>query len=152
MFSFMSEMIASLKKNGKTRTSETYKAALNSFSKFRDSKDIMFDGITPQVMENYELWLRGHGLTPNTTSFYMRILRAVYNRTVDRELTDNRNPFRHVYTGVDKTVKRALPIRPVSQISKLNLSKSPKLDFARNMFMMSFYLRGMSFIDMAFLR
>lgn len=152
MFSFMSEMIASLKKNGKTRTSETYQAALNSFSKFRDSKDIMFDGITPQVMENYELWLRGHGLTPNTTSFYMRILRAVYNRTVDRELTDNRNPFRHVYTGVDKTVKRALPIRPVSQISKLNLSKSPKLDFARNMFMMSFYLRGMSFIDMAFLR
>lgn len=29
---------------------------------------------------------------------------------------------------------------------------TPSLDFARDMFLMSFYLRGMSFIDMAFLK
>ena len=34
----------------------------------------------------------------------------------------------------------------------MNLSQSNGLDFARDMFMMSFYLRGMSFIDMAYLK
>lgn len=103
-------------------------------------------------MESYELWLRNRGLTPNTTSFYMRILRAVYNRAVENDMTENQSPFRHVYTGIEKTVKRALPLRTVRKIKELDLSQSPLLDFARNMFMMSFYLRGMSFIDMAFLK
>ena len=34
----------------------------------------------------------------------------------------------------------------------MDLSLTPVLDFARDMFLMSFYLRGMSFIDMAFLK
>ena len=34
----------------------------------------------------------------------------------------------------------------------LDLSRTPALDYARDMFMMSFCLRGMSFIDMAFLK
>lgn len=30
--------------------------------------------------------------------------------------------------------------------------QTPPVDYARDMFLMSFYLRGMSFIDMAFLK
>ena len=40
----------------------------------------------------------------------------------------------------------------IKRIKNLNLSASPKDDFARDMFMMSFYLRGMSLIDMAHLK
>ena len=43
-------------------------------------------------------------------------------------------------------------MRTVRKIKELDLSQNPLLDFSRNMFMMSFYLRGMSFIDMAFLK
>ena len=78
--------------------------------------------------------------------------RAVYNRAVEDDIIVNRNPFRKVYTGIDRTVKRALPLTAVRTIRMLDLSRSPALDFARDMFMMSFYLRGMSFIDMAFLK
>ena len=67
-------------------------------------------------------------------------------------MTSSRTAFRKVYTGVDKTVKRALPLTSIRKIRSLDLSLSPSLDFARDMFMMSFYLRGMSFIDMAFLK
>ena len=35
----------------------------------------------------------------------MRILRAVYNRAVDRNITVQTFPFKHVYTGIEKTVK-----------------------------------------------
>ncbi len=152
LFNFMESIIIKLKQNGKVRTSETYTAALNSFKKFRRDEDIMLDCLTSQIMEAYEAWHQSRGVAPNTISFYTRILRAVYNRVVEEDVVENRNPFRHVYTGVDKTVKRALPLPVIKKIKALDLSLTPALDFARDMFMMSFMLRGMNFIDMAYLR
>lgn len=152
LFNFMESVIIKLKQNGKTRTSETYFVTLNSFKKFRNGEDIMLDSLTSEVMEAYEAWHKQRGIAPNTISFYTRILRAVYNRAVEQDIIENRNPFRHVYTGVDKTVKRAMPLAIIKKIKALDLSLTPPLDFARDMFMLSFYLRGMSFIDMAFLK
>lgn len=146
-------LIIKFKQNGKARTSETYTAALNSFKKFRKDEDIMLDCLTSEMMEAYEAWHKQRSNSPNTIiSFYTRILRAVYHRAVKDDIIENRNPFRHVYTGVDKTVKRALPLSTIKKIKALDLSLSPPLDYARDMFLMSFYLRGMSFIDMAYLK
>lgn len=152
LFNFMESIIIKLKQNGKVRTSETYTSALNSFKKFRKDEDIMLDCLNSKVMEAYEAWHQSRGVAPNTISFYIRILRAVYNRAVEEDIVENKNPFRHVYTGVDKTIKRALPLPVIKKIKALDLSLTPALDYARDMFMMSFMLRGMSFIDMAFLR
>lgn len=152
LFNFMESIIVRLKQNGKIRTSETYRAALNSFKKFRNDEDIMLDCITSQTMEDYEAWHKNRGIVPNTISFYTRILRAVYNRAVNEDIIDNRNPFRHVYTGVDKTVKRALPLAVIKKIKSLDLSLTPTLDYARDIFLLSFYLKGMSFVDLAFLK
>ncbi len=152
LFNYMEGMIIKLKQNGKVRTSETYTSALSSFKKFRKNEDIMLDCLNSEIMESYEAWQRQRGVAPNTISFYTRILRAAYNRAVEEDIIENRNPFRRVYTGVDKTVKRALPLAMIKKIKSLDLSLLPELDFARDMFMMSFMLRGMSFIDMAFLQ
>lgn len=152
LFNFMNSVIARLRQNGRIRTCESYRSALSSFRKFRQDEDIMLDSLGAEEMEEYEGWLRQRGVSPNTISFYARILRAVYNRAVEDDIIVNRNPFRKVYTGIDRTVKRALPLTAVRTIRTLDLSRSPALDFARDMFMMSFYLRGMSFIDMAFLK
>lgn len=152
LFNYMESLIIKLKQNGKIRTAETYASTLNSFKKFRKNKDIMLDCLNSEIMEAYESWHRQRGITPNTISFYTRILRAAYNRAVEEEIIENRNPFRHVYTGVDKTVKRALHLSVIKKIKALDLSLKPTLDFARDMFIMSFMLRGMSFIDMAYLR
>lgn len=152
LFRFMESIIMNLKECGKIRTAETYTATLQSFSRFRRGRDIMLDEITPDLIQAYEAYLRVGGAVPNTTSFYMRILRAVYNRAVESEAIEQRNPFRHVYTGTERTVKRAIPIAAISRIKNLELPQGSKMDFARDMFMLSFYLRGMSFVDMAFLR
>lgn len=149
---FMHGVIAQLKQLGKVRTSETYKATLKSFMSFRDEQDVPLDGITSDLMLMYEAYLKARGVRMNTISFYMRILRAVYNRAVEKGLTTQNNPFRHVYTGVDKTVKRAIPIKAIKVLKELDLSMNPTLDFARDMFLFSFYTRGMSFIDMAYLK
>ncbi len=152
LFNFMESLIIKFKQNGKVRTSETYTAALNSFKKFRKDEDLMLDCLTSEIMESYEAWHKNNGNSPNTISFYTRILRAAYHRAVEEDIIENRNPFRRVYTGVDKTVKRALPLPIIKKIKALDLSLNPSVDYARDMFMMSFYLRGMSFIDMAYLK
>ena len=152
LFNFMHGVIAQLQQMDKQRTSETYRCTLKSFMQFREDKDVLLEDVDSDLMLMYEAYLRNKGLTKNSTSFYMRILRAVYNRAVEKDLTTNRNPFKHVYTGIDKTVKRAIPLKAIKQIKNLDLSLQPSLDFARDMFLFSFYTRGMSFIDMAYLK
>lgn len=152
LFSFWHNVIAQLKQLGKVRTAETYTATLKSFMKFQNNQDVPLDGITSDMMLLYEAHLKAKGVRMNTISFYMRIFRAVYNRAVEKGLTTQQNPFRHVYTGVDKTVKRAIPIKDIKTLKDMDLSMNPTLDFTRDMFMFSFYTRGMSFVDMAYLK
>ncbi len=151
-FYCMQCVIARLKLLNKHRTAENYATALNSFTRFLNRRDLSLEEIDSDLMMWYEAYLIDRGITKNTTSFYMRILRAVYNRAVEQELTEQRNPFRHVYTGIDKTVKRAISFAAIKRVKELDLSFHPVLDFARDMFLFSFYTRGMSFIDMAYLR
>ena len=152
LFSFMHSVIIQLRQLGKIRTSETYTATLKSFMEFREEHDVPLDGVNSDLMLLYEAHLKAKGVRMNTISFYMRMLRAVYNRAVEKELTPQKYPFRHVYTGVDKTVRRAVPVKVIKVLKELNLSMKSSLDFARDMFMFSFYTRGMSFVDMAYLK
>lgn len=151
-FEFMEEVILQLKRLGKERTAENYITAFNSFKRFRNGNDISLNEIDSDLMTEYEASLKSYGVAMNTVSFYNRILRAVYNRAVEKEMTVQRYPFKHVYTGIDKTVKRAVPLKIIKRIKDLDLSFKSSLDFARDMFLFSFYTRGMSFIDMAYLK
>ena len=152
LFNFMQGIIARLKQMGKIRTAENYSCTLKSFMQFRGDRDVLLSEIDSDLMQLYEAYLHGKGAVRNTSSFYMRILRAVYNRALEKELMEQRNPFRHVYTGVDKTVKRAVPLSAIKRMKNLDLALQPNLEFARDMFLFSFYTRGMSFIDMAHLK
>ena len=152
LFNFMGNVITQLKQIGKLRTAENYSYTLKSFMQFRGDRDVLLSEIDSDLMQLYEAYLHGKGAVRNTSSFYMRILRAVYNRALEKELMEQRNPFRHVYTGVDKTVKRAVPLSAIKRMKNLDLSLQPNLEFARDMFLFSFYTRGMSFIDMAHLK
>lgn len=85
LFSFMLSVIAQLKQLRKVRTAETYTATLKSFMTFREEQDVPLDGMDSDLMLLYEAHMKAKGIRMNTTSFYMRILRAVYNRAVDKD-------------------------------------------------------------------
>lgn len=148
-FRFMQQTIQHLYHLGKIRTSETYTSTLHSFMAFRHGHDLLLDDITSDLMQLYEAYLHRKGVVRNSSSFYLRILRAVYNRAVEQNLIEPQNPFRHVYTGIDKTIKRALPLSALLRLKQLNLTTRPHLALARDIFLFSFYTRGMSFIDIA---
>jgi len=149
---FARELIRELKQIGKRRTAETYTTALNSFVRFHGESDLLFEELDSNLMIEYETYLKENYVCPNSSSFYMRNLRAIYNRAVEKELTEQHNPFKHVYTGVDKTVKRAVPLKVIRRIRDTDLTLNPVMDYARDLFMFSFYTRGMSFVDMAYLK
>lgn len=152
IFSLMQNEINKLAQLNRQRTRETYTAALNSFKAFRNGTDIHLSDVNSELIMAYESYLLHRGVVKNTISFYMRILRAAYNRAANNGLTPQQSPFNKVYTGVDKTIKRAISAKYIRKIKNINLSDRLDLDFARDMFMFSFYTRGMSFIDMAYLR
>lgn len=151
-FEFMESVITRLRQLNKIGTAKNYQATLKSFKRFRDNENITVGAIDHIIMEDYQAYLASIGIVPNSISFYMRILRAVYNRAIEQELTNDCRPFRTVFTGTEKTLKRAISISDIRQIRNLDLSHKPNLESARDMFLFLFLCRGMSFIDAAFLK
>lgn len=152
LFSFMEHQIVLLKRSDRVKTAAIYATVLRSFQDFRNHQDIYFDRIDGGLMKHYESYLKDRNVSNNSISCYIRTLRSVYNKAVDYGLTKQSYPFRNVYTGIAKTVKRAVDQDTIIRLQSLDLSDREGLSFARDLFMFSFYTRGMSFVDMAKLR
>lgn len=144
-------LIKEKENGGHYRTAEAYISALNSFNRFANNQPIPLINVTPTLMENYEEYLKKRDICMNTISFYMRILKAVYKKAVRQELIVNKKPFENVYTGVAKTKKRALDIESIKKI-KYAETLDEMEQMAQKLFLFSFYTRGMSFVDMAYLK
>lgn len=147
----MESLIDNLLSKGKKRSAEAYKSALNSFMEFKGKDDFYVYEIKATMLEKYQAWLKRKGLTMNSISFYMRILRTAYNQAVECNLTENTHPFRRVYTGIAKTIKRSVTLDVMKEIRHFK-TNDPNVAFARDMFLFSFYTRGMSFVDMSYLK
>lgn len=148
---YISSLIEEKVESKHYRTAEAYKSALNSFNKFANNQPVSLETINPALMENYEKYLEKRSICMNTISFYLRILKAVYKRAVRHDLVVDKKPFVNVYTGVAKTRKRALDLESIKKIKKAETLDEMEL-MAQKMFLFSFYTRGMSFVDMAYLK
>lgn len=105
---FMQRRIEQIEAEERQRTAQTYRSTLRMFMEFHKNEDVDCEHIDCELMRSFEKHLQRRNLTRNTTSFYMRILRSVYNAMVAKNFAPSRNPFRDVYTGIDQTVKRAV--------------------------------------------
>lgn len=152
VFGYFRYQIDCLKSMGRERTSETYRQALNRFAEFRNNADLPFHMLDSRIIGEYEAYLRNRQLCRNSISYYMRIMHSVYNKAVHDGIASRDDPFVNVYKGIDKTSKRALGMNDIRAIRNLDLSGKRSLEFARDMFLFSFYMRGMSFVDMAYLK
>jgi len=148
----MREQIAQLTADNRLGTARNYTRTLRSFSGFLGGGELPFAAFTERLVEEYNAYLLRRGVVRNTVSFYMRILRSVYNKAVRRRLAEPASPFGGVYTGVDRTRKRAIDERLIARLKSLDLPVSGALPLARDLFVFSYCMRGMAFVDMAFLR
>ena len=85
----------------------------------------------------------------------MRMLRSIFNQAYQQGIPDTipaDELFRFVFTGYEPTAKRAISPALIRRLSQLNLEHSPNLRFSRDLFLLSFYLRGIPFVDLVHLR
>lgn len=121
---YMDRQIAEMKALRRLGTARNYTRARNSFSSFLKGHDVSFRKMDENLILGYNNWLGQRGVVKNTISFYMRILRALYNKAAKDRLIKQNFPFRNVYTGIDKTRKRALDEKEVKGSWNL-ISRTP---------------------------
>ena len=151
LLSFVNQLRTHFLQQNKLRLAETYQSALNSFCLYINKVEILMEDIDSKMIEGYESYLKQKKLTLNTISFYMRILRAIYNRAVKSGVIADKKPVDHVFTTMTKTAKRAIPIQVIQKIAQAHITNKNEA-LARDLFLFSFYTRGMSFVDIAYLK
>ena len=152
VFTFFRQQIAKKEQMQCVGTKNNYTNAVNRFIEFRNQKDLTFSQMTADMMEMYQAWLWNRGVGQNTVSFYLRTLRTLHHKAVEAGQATSNDIFAHVQTANVRTAKRAISIKDIRKIEKLELQIGSSIDKARDLFLLSFYLRGMAFVDMAFLK
>lgn len=156
VLTFMKEVADGLQMGGNFGTAHVYRSSLNAIIAYCGGEDFTFNEITPEWLKGFEIHLRKRKCSWNTVSTYMRILRAVYNRAVDNnEAKYIPRLFRYVYTGTRTEHQRALETGDVEKIFAgliLLSGVNPAMQRARHFFILMFLMRGMPFVDLAYLR
>lgn len=149
---YMASIITDLHDAERMGTEHVYQSTRNRISDFINGSTLSFNDITTLWLQAFQNYLLKRQLSWNTISTYMRILRAVYYRAVDDGLAPFRpRLFKGVYTGIRGTTKRAIGEQTLRQL-KLPTGKSEQLENARQLFMLLFMLRGIPFVDIAYMR
>ena len=149
---FMQNQIRLMRNANRLGTALNYEKTMKNFTEFLGGVNLPFSAMTEQIIADYNAFLVQRGMVRNSISFYMRIMRAVYNKAVRQKLVEQSHPFTEVYTGIDRTRKRAVSESVISQLYKLNLAEGTPLALARDIFIFSYCTRGMAFVDIAYLK
>ena len=149
---YMRTQVEQLRATNRLGTAKNYEKTMCSFAEFLGDVHLPLSALTEQVITDYNAFLVQRGLVRNSVSFYMRVLRAIYNKVVRQKLIEQQYPFTEVYTGIDRTRKRAVSESIIAQLHRLELEAGSPLAFCRDMFIFSYCTRGMAFVDIAYLK
>lgn len=152
LITFMERHIAKKESQGKIGTARAFRSTMRSLKKYIGNRVIAFTDVDSHFVKGYEEFLYDRHVKQNTVGFYLRNLRTIYNLADESGIAVGEDAFRRVRMKTIKTLKRALKQDVVEKIALIDLSDDIKLDKARDLFMFSFYTRGMSFVDIIYLR
>ena len=162
-------LVRELEQREQDRTARAYRTVVNGLIAYNKGVDIPLYQINSCLIKSFEVHLKKEGKLPNTISYYMRNLRAIYNKAVNSKHIANtagEKPFAGVYTGITKTMKRAMSLDELKELHSLDFAdmlkdkntepqehvRIEKLHSAWRLFFFCFHARGMCFIDLAFLQ
>ena len=145
------------RQNGKWSTASLYATVSNAITDFAHGQALNFDAFSPGLLKDFENHLRAKNHSWNTVSTYMRILRTAYKQAVVLNYASFQPYiFNKVYTGVVADRENALDIREMERLTKVCMDKgnelSPSQQQALQYFVLMFMLRGLPFVDLAYLK
>lgn len=167
---YTEHLARNLNKGGQERTARAYLTTCRILIAFNKGRDIPLKHINGCLVKEFENHLKESGKSMNTISYYIRMLRAIYHRAVKEQLVECKriNPFEGSFTGFQRTNKRALSLEQLRRLNELDFSiplmgrvrrrTNGVVVFDKDLydcwryFFFCFYARGMSFVDLAYLR
>jgi len=148
--------IEHFKKAGKIHSSIKHSFALSSLIKYGKA-DVLLKDIDLAFLEGFEQSMREAGNASNTIATKMSAVKSVYNKWMMEDVaTPMKSPFLRYKVGklITPTRKRAVAKDVVLRLSALEFPQSRYgyMDFARDIFLFSYYTAGMNFRDIATLK
>ncbi len=130
-----------------------YQHTLNAVKNFRKSRDFSFDELNSNFLDKFERWHLSKGNTLGGLSVYLRTVRAINRKAIKAGIADVEGyAFKDYVIRSAKPQKRAVSIDAIRKIWDLELKEGTTLFRDRSIFIMSFLLNGMSYVDMAHLK
>ncbi|QNA46125.1 site-specific integrase [Lacibacter sediminis] len=156
LFLYFDKVIERFKQSGQIKNGEIYKDTKRNLSQFVNAKQLHFSDIDIEFLNKFEEYLKSNNKGANTIYIYLRTLRALLNKAIKEEVSsDKYYPFKKFslakYANI-KTEKRAITKDEIKKIADLDITKHPHLIDAKNIFMFSYYCRGINFIDLVLLK
>ena len=149
--------IARLESLGKYGSASKHRSLRSRLSQYR-SLNIQMNEIDLTFLRDFELFLRKIGNTNNSIATKFAIFKAAYNKALSEGLFIHKsNPFSKYKVGSlwTKTRKRAITKEDVQRLAELEIESENRFsyrDFARDIFLFSYYTAGINFTDIASLR
>lgn len=131
---------------GRYNTQRNYERVARAIEIY--DKDCTFETVDKKWIVSYIDHERGKGRKDNGIQTDLQILKFVFNRAIEDELTD-KFPFRGVSVKKEQTKKRCLSLEQLRAIRDFKLTG--KKAMYRDCFMLSFYLIGINISDLLFL-
>lgn len=146
---FVTSLVEDLISNERHGTARAYMSSMRRLEKFVGNNSMTLDQITSSFLKSYEQHLAATGCKRNTISLYLRMLRSICNQAMEQGLMEiSPMLFDEVFTGTDTAEKRAVGTPVIRTIKDADLSRYPSLEKSRDVFLLSFYLRGIPFVDL----
>ncbi|GAB3915364.1 site-specific integrase [Mucilaginibacter boryungensis] len=154
---YYSQQILILEEQQREGMAGLYRENKSILNKFKPSA--MLIDVNFRFLESFEYWMRNVRNNMDTTiSVKMRNLQRVINQAIEDKLFNkDEYPFGEKRYSINKrldhnTKKIAIMLDRVSKIKALDLKPGSSLHFAQQVFLFSYYCRGMNFVDMTFLK
>lgn len=152
-FEYAEKLISDFLEAKRYGNARTYKGTLSVLKTFTHGRDVSFRDLNYDFLVRFEQDNLQKGNSVNGLSVYLRTIRAIFNKAIKSGLTEQEfYPFKMYEIKGSKTRKRAISMEAIKRIQALELGPTHPLFHARNYFLASFYLRGISFTDLAHLK
>ncbi len=153
VFSFIEDQIKDLIEAKRIGTANSYDDVLRSLKNFRKQKDFTFNELNLDFLKKYEINYMSRGNSIGGLAVYMRTIRAIYNKAISAGYAEEEGyPFKYYVVKNGKARKRAISWEAIQKIMNLKLPENSTLHTDRNIFLMSFYLQGMPYVDLVHLK
>lgn len=151
VFQYFDGLITELEQGNRLGSAATYRDTLSRLKAFR-KKDITFTDIDAKFLQGFDKFLAATCSTA-TRGIYLRTLRAAFNQAIkDGVVKREIYPFGEFTIKHEPARKKALTKAQIDALKAYKAAPGSRLKDSINLFLFSYYARGMNLADIANLK